>query len=230
MSNELRVKICGIRTLEAAQTAVQYGASLVGLVFYPPSPRYLSDEEATTLSQQIKALENPPALVGLFVNASLAELRQAAQSYRLDYLQLSGDETPAEVAEAAKLRPVIKSLRFKEQSEAEIWEIVDQFGQLDGVTLLLDSHKPGLYGGTGQLGDWTLARKIAERYPVLLAGGLNPTNVAEAVRQVAPWGVDVSSGVEQLDRPGHKDLNRIKEFCQAALGAGERDLRLDTRD
>jgi phosphoribosylanthranilate isomerase len=130
-------------------------------------------------------------------------------------LQLSGDETPEVVKEATNLRPVLKSLRLPEDIavEAALRE-VEAYTQIPGVTLLLDAAKQGYYGGTGETGNWHVARAIAERYHVLLAGGLNPQNVAEAVRLVKPWGVDVSSGVESA--PGAKDLVKIRQFCEAA--------------
>src|SRR5438046_4441104 len=107
MANRLKIKICGIRTLEAAQVAASNGAAMLGLVFYPPSPRYLSPEAAARLVVELAGMERRPALVGLFVDLALSEMAGAAERYGLDYLQLSGDETPEVVAAAAKVRPVI---------------------------------------------------------------------------------------------------------------------------
>jgi phosphoribosylanthranilate isomerase len=209
------VKICGVKTLAAVRTAAESGADFVGLVFYPKSPRYLSPNVADALVADIKRLPQPPKLVGLFVNVSAAELAQSVERYSLDYLQLSGDETPDAVKEAVRLRPVLKSLRLPENIsvDAALRE-VELYAEIPGVTVLLDAAKQGYYGGTGETGNWQAARAIAERYPILLAGGLNPANVADAVRLVKPWGVDVSSGVESV--PGEKDLTKIRQFCEAA--------------
>lgn len=215
MSNNLKIKICGIKTVEAAQVAVESGASLLGLVFYPPSPRYLAPEVAARVVADIQTFAKRPALVGLFVNVPLKEMAQAAERYGLDYLQLSGDEEPPAVAEIARVRPVIRALRLAAQTRPdEALRQADHFGRQDNLTLLLDTHKQGMYGGTGQTGNWEIARAIANRYPTLLAGGLNSSNVAQAVREVRPWGLDVSSGVEQDGSPGQKDLAKIRKFCE----------------
>jgi phosphoribosylanthranilate isomerase len=189
------------------------------MVFYPPSPRFISEEAAADLTAALAlaASDRRPALAGLFVNVPLAEMSRKAEKYGLDYLQLSGDETPAQVAEVAQVRPVIRAVRLPAQvSPAQALELAAPYGELANVTLLLDTHKAGLYGGTGETGDWRAAREIAARFPVLLAGGLTPANVGQAVLAVRPWGVDVSSGVEQSGSPGMKDPLKIEQFCQAA--------------
>ena len=215
MPDNVQVKICGIKTPQAAQVAVESGASLIGLVFYGPSPRFLTLQAADELVAAVALLKKRPAQVGLFVNVPTAELAQAADRYRLDYLQLSGDESVADVIEAARIRPVIKTVRLTGPDDLEK---AAQFGDLPDVTLLLDTPKAGMYGGTGEVGNWEVARTLAKHYRVLLAGGLNPANVAQAVRAVQPWGVDVSSGVEQDGAPGSKDLTKIRLFCREALG------------
>lgn len=215
MANDTKIKICGLRTLESVQVASENGADFIGLVFYPKSPRYITPEATDELVAAIAKLKKRPQIVGLFVNASLAELTAATERYGLDYLQLSGDETPEQVQEAARLRPIFKSVRLPEATGvAEALESVAAFGDLPNVTLLLDTAKKGMYGGTGETGDWQIAASIAARYRILLAGGLHPENVQEAVAQVQPWGVDVSSGVESA--PGIKDLEKIKNFCRQA--------------
>lgn len=217
MAQEVKIKICGIKTPEMAAKAVGSGADLLGLVFYPPSPRFLTDEAAAELVESISKLDRKLALVGLFVNVPLAEMAAKANNFGLDYLQLSGDETPQQVAEISQIRPVIRALRLPAEIKPEAaLALAAPFGSLPNVTLLLDTHKQGMYGGTGQTGDWLAARAIAQKYPTLLAGGLTPHNVALAVSQVQPWGVDVSSGVEQNGSPGVKDPQKIEQFCQAA--------------
>jgi phosphoribosylanthranilate isomerase len=224
----MKIKICGVKTIEAARIAAQAGADLLGLVFYPPSPRYLAPEVGDRLVEELSKLARRPKLVGLFVNVPQAEMAEAVERYGLDYLQLSGDETPEQCAEIARLRPVIRALRLPAQIVPDqALELAAPFTSVDNLALLLDTHKSGMYGGTGQIGNWEAARALAQSYSVLLAGGLNPGNVAEAVAQVRPWGVDVSSGVEKKDAPGEKDLNKIVEFIKAARSAenGDTDNR-----
>lgn len=217
LTREVKIKICGVKTPETARKAVESGADLLGLVFYPPSPRFLTDMAAAGLVASLDGLERRPALVGLFVNVTIDEMAAKATKYGLDYLQLSGDETPAQVAEISRVRPVILALRLPAEIEPEAaLALAAPFGSLPNVTLLLDTHKQGMYGGTGQTGDWGVAHAVAQRFPVLLAGGLTPENVGGAVAQVQPWGVDVSSGVEQNGSPGFKDLSKIEKFCRAA--------------
>lgn len=215
MTDNLKIKICGLRTIETVQAAVASGADFIGLVFYPKSPRYITPEVATELVAAIKTLPRQPHLVGLFVNAPLAELTEAAERYNLDFLQLSGDETPAEVQAATRIRPVFKSLRLPVATTVEAaLPIAATYGDISRTTLLLDTAARGLYGGTGETGDWALAAGLAARYPLLLAGGLNPENISLAVKMVQPWGIDVSSGVESA--PGIKDIAKIEEFCRNA--------------
>ncbi len=211
----VRVKICGVKTFEGARVASESGADLLGLVFYPPSPRYLASEKARILRAQLDKLEHRPQLAGLFVNVPLLEMARLVEKYRLDYIQLSGEETPEECRKIAALRPLIRALRLPPTiSPQEALKLAAPFGQLNNLVLLLDTYKQGMYGGTGEVGDWEVARKVAENFPVLLAGGLDPQNVAEAIARVQPWGVDVSSGVEKA--PGEKDLEKIRQFIATA--------------
>lgn len=215
MTENLKIKICGLRTIETVQAAVASGADFIGLVFYPKSPRYITPEAATELVAAIKNLPRQPQLVGLFVNAPLSELEEAAKLYSLDFLQLSGDETPADVQAATRIRPVFKSLRLPAATTLEAGlALAAPYANLPCTTLLLDTASKGLYGGTGETGDWTLAAGLAKHYPLLLAGGLSPENVNLAVKMVQPWGIDVSSGVESA--PGLKDIVKIEQFCQNA--------------
>jgi len=218
VNNPLKVKICGLTTTEAVQVAHEAGAGFIGIVFYPPSPRFATPEVAAKIVEYAHSLNNGPKVVGLFVNVGYEGLAKAVEDYKLDYLQLAGDESLEDCRVATNLLPVIKSIRIPPQLlvNAAI-ELVTPFAELKNVTVLLDSHKSGMYGGTGLRSDWAIAQAIASRYPILLAGGLTPENVAEAVEAVRPWGVDVSSGVEQAGLPGVKELTKIRQFVVQAL-------------
>jgi phosphoribosylanthranilate isomerase len=208
----VRVKICGITRLEDAQAALDAGADLLGFNFYPQSPRYISPERAAEI---IAALPQMIRCVGIFVNAELATVRRIVETCRLDYVQLHGDESPGFV-QALSPR-AFKALRPRSAEEAEIGAAAyAPLGPVDSAApaLLLDAYRPGQYGGTGWQGDWTLAARLASRYRILLAGGLTPENVANAVRRVRPWGVDVASGVESA--PGRKDHDKVRRFIQEA--------------
>ena len=197
----IRVKICGITNLEDAQCAVAAGADALGFVFYEKSPRYVSPEKVGQIVSEL-----PPFVttVGLFVNAAPDIIRQTMQMAGLRIIQLHGDEAP----EDCRLNPypVIKAVRVKG---------ADSLAGIENYhvsALLLDAWNDQQYGGSGESFDWQLARKLTGRLPVILAGGLNPDNVAEAIRVVNPYAVDVSSGVETS--PGRKDHNKIRKFIQ----------------
>ncbi|MDP2728607.1 MAG: phosphoribosylanthranilate isomerase, partial [Dehalococcoidia bacterium] len=153
-----------------------------------------------------------PLLVGVFVNQALDEVNGAAAHCGLDYIQLSGDETPEYCRGLA--RPLIKALRLVSgDKEDEIARRIDSYLEVaPGTLFLLDTHMPGVYGGTGRTWEWERAALLAQRYHILVAGGLTPENVAPAVRATRPWGVDVSSGVETN---GTKDETKIREFIEA---------------
>jgi phosphoribosylanthranilate isomerase len=150
-------------------------------------------------------------LVGVFVNATPEWMAEVLETCQLDLAQLSGDETAETLA-------ALQSRAFKALRPAHFQALQDDLARYQPSTTapswLLDANRPGGYGGTGQTADWSLARRLAEQAPILLAGGLTPDNVADAVRQVEPWGVDVASGVESA--PGIKDPIRIKAFIQSA--------------
>ncbi len=210
------VKICGVMRPEHARLAAECGADMIGVVF-ARSRRQLSVEAAKDIRKALDNLEKRPLLVGVFVNETPQRIREIAREVGLDVIQLSGDETPSLVAECAQDYPVIKAVRFP--SDAALEEalgILDSYvvGGSDGrIRLLVDAHQPGEYGGTGQVADWSLAAQLASQRDIILAGGLNPSNVAEAIRAVPPWGVDVSSGVES---GGVKDPGLIEEFIASA--------------
>jgi phosphoribosylanthranilate isomerase len=210
-----RVKICGITTRQDALAAVDAGADMLGFNFYPKSKRYITPEACWRIVSALTQYAKQPlvariTLVGVFVNASPAEIEAIADDCHLDLVQLSGDEPP-EFLRA--LGPsALKGIRPTSLEEAHA--DAARFARPASPALLVDAYRPGEYGGTGHTGDWELAQKLATQYPILLAGGLNPDNVAAAVAQVRPWGVDVASGVESS--PGRKDAAKMKAFVQAA--------------
>ncbi|MDX9709588.1 MAG: phosphoribosylanthranilate isomerase [Trichloromonas sp.] len=202
----IRIKICGITRIDDALQACACGADALGLVFYEKSPRCVTREQARAI---VAALPPFVTTVGLFVNEPPESIRETVDFCGLDVIQVHGDEGP----EACRFPPhrVLKALRVRgEESLAG----VERFAV---SALLLDAWHPDSYGGTGQLGDWKLAARLAAERPVILAGGLNPENVAEAIRRVRPYGVDVSSGVESS--PGRKDPARVAAFIRNARAA-----------
>ncbi len=199
----MNVKICGVTTIEDALMCAEAGADLIGLNFYPKSPRYLSRESASSIAAALCTLPNPPTLVGVFVNESVETMNAVLDDCRLDLAQLSGDE-PDEVLIAMGARG------FKVSRNNQLLITNNQL-------LLLDAHAPGQYGGTGQTADWEKAAEMAKQCRLLLAGGLTPENVAAAVSKVKPWGVDVASGVES--RAGVKDRTKVCSFVERARGA-----------
>jgi len=212
----VRVKICGITNLEDALAAAEAGADLLGFVFYPPSPRYVTLERAreiiAALRQSVGAVREPPLLtVGVFVDEELSRVREAIWKCDLDYAQLHGGEPPAYVA--ALGGRAIKALRVRSAAD------VERLGAYQAAAYLLDAYHPTKPGGTGEVWDWGLA-VAAKRYgPVILAGGLTPDNVAQVVRRVWPYGVDVSSGVESA--PGEKDHDKMRRFVAAVRNEGK---------
>jgi phosphoribosylanthranilate isomerase len=197
-----RIKICGITREEDLAAAVAAGADAIGFVFYAPSPRYVRPERAAQLMAQVPAFVTK---VGLFVNAEPQAVRETMAQVPLDLLQFHGDEDAAYCS--AFGRPWIKAARVR--PGFDLLEYASLFAKAPGVSgLLLDAHVEG-YGGGGITFDWTLIPQNLP-LPVILSGGLHPGNIAEAVRTVRPWAVDVSSGVE-ADR-GIKDVQKIIEF------------------
>ncbi len=207
----VKVKICGLSEIEHALAAGKAGADFLGLVF-APSRRQVSPEKALLLVETIHSLENRPAVVGVFVNSAAQEVNRIADHCQLDWVQFSGDETPAECARIE--RPVIKAIRVGDRLPDELNEAGAVLRQK--FLYLLDARVDGKYGGTGTRFDWQIAREVCTRLPVMLAGGLIPENVAEAIKSVHPWGVDVSSGVET---GGIKDMVKVRAFIDAVRRA-----------
>ncbi len=225
------VKICGVRRLVDAQAAAAAGAAIVGFTFWPGTKRCIAPEVAADMIAALRAGEGPHPLVsGLFVNADPAMIAATVARCGLDLVQLSGDEGAAEIERLGV--PLLMAIRALPGEDADaLRERIDAlhhaarslppgpFGQ--PLTPLLDAHVPGQYGGTGQTGDWALAAALAAGERIMLAGGLTPENVADAVRTVHPWGVDVASGVEVAGQPGIKDAARIQAFIRAARALAE---------
>jgi len=200
----VKIKICGITNLEDAVAAIEAGADLLGFNFYRQSVRYVEPEVARSIVEKIRSGVRRPQLIGVFVNSPLREIQSILRAVDLDQAQLHGDE-PIEM-----LRQVNGFKAIRPQSPAEAEKQAKTYAVENEPALLLDAHRTGEYGGTGQVGDWSLAATIARQYPILLAGGLTPENVADAIRQVQPWGVDVASGVERA--PGRKDAAKMQAF------------------
>jgi phosphoribosylanthranilate isomerase len=205
-----RIKICGITRTEDALAAIRLGADAIGFVFYPPSPRAVSLEQAQRI---VKSLPPFVTVVGLFVNEDRAVIEQTLKQVPLDLLQFHGDESPAACAGFG--RPWIKAIRMRQ--ETDLVSLEQQYA--DASCLLLDTYQAGVPGGTGKTFDWDLIpRSLAGR--IILAGGLNRENVTQAVQSLHPYAVDVSGGVEAAK--GIKDAAKIEAFI-AGVMRGDND-------
>jgi len=202
-----KIKICGIKTVDDALAAMDAGADLIGFNFYPKSSRYIEVGRCRDIMSVMRKYGHI-TYVGVFVNASVTEIYATLETLGLSLAQLHGEETPEMMI--ALTGKAFKSFRGVPQS-------LDGFARDQAPALLIDAAVKGAYGGTGITADWDRAAKVAKRYPLLLAGGLTPENVAEAVRRVSPWGVDVASGVESS--PGVKDANKMQAFVREVKNA-----------
>lgn len=214
----IKIKICGIKTEAQALGAAAAGADFVGMVF-ARSPRQITPAQANNIVTALKKLrKTAPEIVGVFVNTPAREVNRIAESCGMDWVQLSGDEDPEYCREIA--RPVIKVLRVTSNCQPEqVCRDLEGWKQSlasQPYLFLLDAYDREKYGGTGRPLDWSTAGEIAKSYRLIIAGGLTPENVSEAVRTARPWGVDVSSGVET---EGEKDMNKIEAFLKAVRSA-----------
>jgi phosphoribosylanthranilate isomerase len=200
-----KIKICGIKNVTEALAAKDAGADLIGFNFYPKSPRYINVEKCRSIMDVMWKYFHI-TYVGVFVNASVKEVRATMQICGLNLAQLHGDETSEMLDELGG--KAFKAFRGVADMETDKQMIAN-----NAPAFLVDASVKGLYGGSGVTADWNGAAELAKKYPLLLAGGLTPENVAEAVRKVRPWGVDVASGVEAA--PGKKDAEKMFAFVQS---------------
>lgn len=207
------VKLCGLRTLDDAKAAIEADASALGFIL-AESKRQVTPELVASVRDEVVS---PPTIVGVTVNRSVSDLNLIFEDARLDMVQLSGDE-PLEILDELEM-PVIKALRFPEGTnindatrEVDSWLNHRHPAEL----VIIDGYKSGAYGGSGTKADWRLLHEVSVRYPIVLAGGLDPDNVAMAIHQVNPMGVDTSSGTET---DGAKDPEKLKAFVKNAREA-----------
>ena len=216
----MRFKICGLRDVDSALVAANAGAEFLGFAFVHGVRRQLTLEQGRDIIPHVAAEfgENRPGLVGLFADQDIEEVNRIIEACGLDYAQLCGSEEPdywdrveAKVFKQIKVKPLASEQETVESVLAQVNEVVSR----DGIAHL-DAYKKGAFGGTGHTFDWSIAAKVAQDFDVVLAGGLTPSNVATAIRQAAPWMVDVSSGVET---DGIKDHAKIRAFAEAVKSA-----------
>ncbi len=202
----VRVKVCGITRLEDAVAAVDAGADAVGFIFHRESPRYIRPEDAGVIATAL-----PPfvSTVGVFVDMEQMEVSRTMRTAGLDVAQLHGDE---DASYCSMFPRVIKALRVRGP------EVIQKMSEYSCVSaFLFDAYHPDVHGGTGEVFDWDIAARATATHRIILAGGLTPDNIAEAVQRVRPYAVDVSSGVEMA--PGLKDHAKVREFIKRATGA-----------
>ena len=197
------IKICGIKNLNDALAAMDAGADMIGFNFYPKSPRYIDVGRCRDIMSVMRRYGRI-TYVGVFVNSPVEEIRTTMETCGLSLAQLHGDET-------AEMMSELDGKAFK--AFRGIPENLNGFERQDAPAFLVDASVKGLYGGSGITANWNAAAELAKHYPLLLAGGLTPENVADAVKQVKPWGVDVASGVESAS--GEKDAKKMKAFVRA---------------
>ena len=223
----MHIKICGLTHLDDALAAIDAGADYLGFNFYPKSPRSISPNACAKILSAIRHRPSALTTVGIFVNESPATVAAILDDCGLDFAQLHGDESPEHLT--VLWGRAYKA--FRGSMEGTDYSVFARFSP-GFPSLLIDAHVPNAYGGTGQIADWQAARALAAQFPIFLAGGLTPGNVANAVAHVHPWGVDVASGVESA--PGRKDQSKMRAFVKAAReqtgkGAEEKDSPLHLR-
>ncbi len=196
----MQVKICGITNIDDALCAAENGASALGFIFYPPSPRYIDPQKAGEI---IDRLPSHLVRVGVFVNEKDQIIREIFESCRLDMLQFHGDESPEYCGKFSSQR-VIKALELKTDED------LNRVSDFDVAAILVDARHAGLYGGTGKTSNWEMAKRVSK--PLILSGGLNEDNVLAGLGKVMPDALDINSGVEE--RPGKKDAAKIERMMK----------------
>lgn len=204
----IKVKVCGITNIADALLAAESGADAIGFIFYKPSPRYIAPELARDIIDRLPPFINS---VAVFVDEDEKRLKDIIDLCRIDTIQLHGDESPG-FCERFKQK-VIKTIRVQGE------ESLRGLDRYQVSAFLLDTYRENIPGGTGRSFDWDLAIGVKRYGPIILAGGLNPENVADATRKVKPYGVDVSSGVEKS--PGKKDADKLKRFIERVRKADD---------
>ena len=208
-----KVKICGITNKTDALAAAEFGADALGFVFYGKSPRYIEPERAREIISQLGPFVIP---VGVFVNEEREKVEEIIAASGIGAVQLHGEESPAYCASFRGVK-VIKAFRVSNEFDPE------RLSHYAVDACLLDAYRKDAYGGTGETFSWEIARRAKAVGRIILAGGLTPENVAQAIREVAPYAVDVSSGVERS--PGVKDREQVRTF----LAQADRDMKLTVR-
>jgi phosphoribosylanthranilate isomerase len=204
----VRVKICGITSRDDAVAAVEAGADALGFIFVKGTPRWIEPEAAGAIIREVGPFVTT---VGVFVDRTVEEIETIAATSGISVAQLHGGETP-EMCDRLRL-PFVKAIRVQGEDD------LTALGRYKGArAFLLDTYAPGVAGGTGKTFPWEIAARAAREARIVLSGGLTPDNVAKAIAQVRPYGVDVSSGVESS--PGRKDHRKVREFIEAARRAG----------
>ena len=217
-----KIKVCGIRRADNALMVARAGVDMIGLNFYPKTPRYIEPAAARKLVSRLRGDLGAacPIIVGVFVNASVSDIRAISAEVGLDYAQLNGDESAQLVGALPGL--AFKAIRPADEraASAEVAALACAFlDDKDAPSLLLDAFNPKLYGGTGETTSVSIAQAVSETAPrLMLAGGLKPENVAQRLRAIKPWGVDVASGVE-AGTPGIKDEAKVRAFIDAVRSA-----------
>ncbi|MHB8086746.1 MAG: phosphoribosylanthranilate isomerase [Anaerolineaceae bacterium] len=212
-----KVKICGIRFFDDGFAAIEAGADYLGFNFYPKSLRYIEPEVCKRVTHLLRAQFPKIKFVGVFVNAETDYVREVKHHCALDLVQLHGDEPHEVVAKLGAF--AYKAFRGIPDQPIDYIQAVEPAFLLDAASLVA-------YGGTGQQADWSAAAELAAKHHIFLAGGLTPENVAQAIAQVHPWGVDVASGVESV--PGIKDVQKMKDFVKAVRQTDHGGFKLTT--
>jgi phosphoribosylanthranilate isomerase len=203
----VHVKICGVRSADDARACVELGASSIGVNFVPASPRCVDVSTAVAIARAIRATGEKVVLVGVVADMTLEAMRTLVRDAELDCLQLHGDEDHDTLA--ALLPHAYKAARIATAAD------VARARAYPGEYLLVDAKVPGVLGGSGTAFDWALVKELATERRLTLAGGLDASNVARAIREVRPYCVDVASGVERAGAPGEKDLAKVRAFVEA---------------